>query len=129
MMSHCATLWPAVPQPDEYEKLGSYALIGLPDDQYPTRWGGAWAVVVLCVGKSTCMQACTRVCMELCARLAVCAVLCRGCGGRVRLCRHALLSSMCRHGLVARMRSCSGACCNFVNCSFKPQGEPAAWQP
>lgn len=25
-------------QPDEYEKLGSYALIGLPDDQYPTRY-------------------------------------------------------------------------------------------
>lgn len=24
-------------KPDEYEKLGSYALIGLPDDQYPTR--------------------------------------------------------------------------------------------
>lgn len=36
-------------QPDEYEKLGSYALIGLPDDQYPTRCesygqhaGGLW---------------------------------------------------------------------------------------
>ena len=28
----------APPQPDEYEKLGSYALIGLPDDQYPTRY-------------------------------------------------------------------------------------------
>ncbi len=27
----------ACPQPDEYEKLGSYALIGLPDDLYPTR--------------------------------------------------------------------------------------------
>lgn len=26
------------PQPDEYEKLGSYALIGLPDDLYPTRF-------------------------------------------------------------------------------------------
>lgn len=25
-------------KPDEYEKLGSYALIGLPDDQYPTRF-------------------------------------------------------------------------------------------
>jgi len=25
-------------QPDEYEKLGSYALIGLPDDLYPTRY-------------------------------------------------------------------------------------------
>lgn len=25
-------------KPDEYEKLGSYALIGLPDDQYPTRY-------------------------------------------------------------------------------------------
>ncbi len=25
-------------QPDEYEKLGSYALIGLPDDLYTTRW-------------------------------------------------------------------------------------------
>jgi hypothetical protein len=24
-------------QPDEYEKLGSYAMIGLPDDQYKTR--------------------------------------------------------------------------------------------
>lgn len=24
-------------QPDEYEKLGSYALIGLPDELYPTR--------------------------------------------------------------------------------------------
>lgn len=24
-------------QPDEYEKLGSYALIGLPDNEYPTR--------------------------------------------------------------------------------------------
>lgn len=24
-------------QPDEYEKLGSYALIGLPDDEYPTK--------------------------------------------------------------------------------------------
>ena len=23
---------------EEYEKLGSYALIGLPDDQYPTRF-------------------------------------------------------------------------------------------
>lgn len=27
----------ACSQPDEYEKLGSYALIGLPDDQYPIR--------------------------------------------------------------------------------------------
>jgi hypothetical protein len=26
-----------IAQPDEYEKLGSYALIGLPDDLYPTR--------------------------------------------------------------------------------------------
>lgn len=26
------------PQPDEYEKLGSYALIGLPDEQYPERY-------------------------------------------------------------------------------------------
>lgn len=26
-------------KPDEYEKLGSYALIGLPDDLYPTRYG------------------------------------------------------------------------------------------
>jgi len=25
-------------KPDEYEKLGSYALIGLPDDQYKTRY-------------------------------------------------------------------------------------------
>ena len=25
-------------KPDEYEKLGSYALIGLPDDLYPTRF-------------------------------------------------------------------------------------------
>lgn len=25
-------------QPDEYEKLGSYALCGLPDDLYPTRF-------------------------------------------------------------------------------------------
>lgn len=25
-------------QPDEYEKLGSYALIGLPDNLYPTRY-------------------------------------------------------------------------------------------
>eukprot|EP00878_Enallax_costatus_P001830 GHUV01001988.1.p2 GENE.GHUV01001988.1~~GHUV01001988.1.p2 ORF type:complete len:215 (+),score=53.50 GHUV01001988.1:94-738(+) len=25
-------------KPDEYEKLGSYALIGLPDEQYPTRY-------------------------------------------------------------------------------------------
>ena len=25
-------------KPDEYEKLGSYALIGLPDDLYPTRY-------------------------------------------------------------------------------------------
>mmetsp|Transcript_20247 Transcript_20247/g.51246 ORF Transcript_20247/g.51246 Transcript_20247/m.51246 type:complete len:218 (-) Transcript_20247:271-924(-) len=25
-------------KPDEYEKLGSYALIGLPDDQYPIRY-------------------------------------------------------------------------------------------
>src|ERR1051326_967540 len=24
--------------PEEYEKLGSYALCGLPDDQYPTRY-------------------------------------------------------------------------------------------
>jgi 3-isopropylmalate/(R)-2-methylmalate dehydratase small subunit len=24
-------------KPDEYEKLGSYALIGLPDEEYPTR--------------------------------------------------------------------------------------------
>jgi len=24
--------------PEEYEKLGSYALCGLPDDQYPTRF-------------------------------------------------------------------------------------------
>jgi 3-isopropylmalate/(R)-2-methylmalate dehydratase small subunit len=29
---------PPTPQPDEYEKLGSYALIGLPDDLYPTRY-------------------------------------------------------------------------------------------
>jgi 3-isopropylmalate/(R)-2-methylmalate dehydratase small subunit len=29
---------PQPPQPDEYEKLGSYALIGLPDDLYPTRY-------------------------------------------------------------------------------------------
>jgi hypothetical protein len=32
-MIHCNA-----PQPDEYEKLGSYALIGLPDDEYKTRW-------------------------------------------------------------------------------------------
>ena len=25
-------------KPDEYEKLGSFALIGLPDDQYPTKF-------------------------------------------------------------------------------------------
>lgn len=25
-------------QPDEYEKLGSYALIGLPENEYPTRY-------------------------------------------------------------------------------------------
>ena len=25
-------------KPDEYEKLGSYALIGLPDDQYPEKF-------------------------------------------------------------------------------------------
>ena len=25
-------------KPDEYEKLGSYALCGLPDDLYPTRY-------------------------------------------------------------------------------------------
>lgn len=25
-------------QPDEYEKLGSYAMIGLPEDLYPTRY-------------------------------------------------------------------------------------------
>lgn len=25
-------------KPDEYEKLGSYALIGLPDEEYPTRY-------------------------------------------------------------------------------------------
>ena len=30
------TLVPTIPS--EYEKLGSYALIGLPDDQYPTRY-------------------------------------------------------------------------------------------
>ena len=24
-------------KPDEYEKLGSYALIGLPDEEYPER--------------------------------------------------------------------------------------------
>jgi hypothetical protein len=24
-------------QPDEYEKLGSYALIGLPDEEYKTK--------------------------------------------------------------------------------------------
>lgn len=30
------TLVPTIPE--EYEKLGSYALIGLPDDQYPTRF-------------------------------------------------------------------------------------------
>lgn len=30
------TLVPTVP--DEYEKLGSYALIGLPDDQYPEKF-------------------------------------------------------------------------------------------
>lgn len=31
---------PASPrlQPDEYEKLGSYALCGLPDEEYPTRY-------------------------------------------------------------------------------------------
>src|SRR5436190_5050274 len=30
------TLVPTMPE--EYEKLGSYAMIGLPDDQYPTRF-------------------------------------------------------------------------------------------
>src|SRR3989442_472742 len=30
------TLVPTIPE--EYEKLGSYALIGLPDDQYPVRF-------------------------------------------------------------------------------------------
>jgi 3-isopropylmalate/(R)-2-methylmalate dehydratase small subunit len=30
------TLVPTIPE--EYEKLGSYAMIGLPDDQYPTRY-------------------------------------------------------------------------------------------
>lgn len=30
------TLVPTIPE--EYEKLGSFALIGLPDDQYPTRF-------------------------------------------------------------------------------------------
>ena len=29
------------PQPDEYEKLGSYAMIGLPMEAYPTRCGPA----------------------------------------------------------------------------------------
>src|SRR5258707_11693787 len=30
------TLVPTIPE--EYEKLGSYAMIGLPDDQYPSRY-------------------------------------------------------------------------------------------
>ena len=40
----CVILTSAEPplrlQPDEYEKLGSYALIGLPDDLYTTRCAG-----------------------------------------------------------------------------------------
>ncbi len=28
---------PPITQPDEYEKLGSYAMMGLPDDLYPSR--------------------------------------------------------------------------------------------
>src|SRR5580704_5002522 len=30
------TLVPTIPE--EYEKLGSYAMVGLPDDQYPTKF-------------------------------------------------------------------------------------------
>src|SRR5438445_1959922 len=34
--AHFLTLVPTIP--DEYEKLGSYAMIGLPDELYPTRF-------------------------------------------------------------------------------------------
>ena len=37
-----------VVQPDEYEKLGSYALIGLPDEEYPVRYGVALVVALSC---------------------------------------------------------------------------------
>lgn len=29
--------WSSASQPDEYEKLGSYAMIGLPEELYPER--------------------------------------------------------------------------------------------
>src|SRR5258707_4955622 len=34
--AHFLTLVPTIP--DEYEKLGSYAMVGLPDELYPTRF-------------------------------------------------------------------------------------------
>lgn len=35
----CPVPCAACVQADEYEKLGSYAMIGLPMEAYPTRWG------------------------------------------------------------------------------------------
>ncbi len=42
-------------KPDEYEKLGSYALIGLPDDQYPVKFvpeGTKTAFKIVIAGKN-----------------------------------------------------------------------------
>jgi hypothetical protein len=74
----------AASQPDEYEKLGSYALIGLPDAEYPIRYTYEcgcfnWQSVQLChvvrtiqhscvVGSSTPHPTVTRALSTICTR-------------------------------------------------------------
>ena len=41
-------------QIDEYEQLGSYALIGLPDQLYPTRYGTLWFACLCVYGFVVC---------------------------------------------------------------------------